>query len=49
MGRSALYAIIAILIIIIIAGGSYWYLQEHQKPSLEIQVDQDGLSIEGNS
>jgi len=47
MSRSGLYLVIGLLVVIIIGGGYYLY-QESQKPSLEIRLDEQGLSIDGN-
>jgi hypothetical protein len=48
MSRNALYAIIAVLVVVVIGFGIYTY-QQQNKPGLEVRVDNNGLSIEGNS
>lgn len=48
MSRNGLYAIIAILLVAVVAGGIYWYQQEQAEPALRINVDENGLSVEGN-
>jgi hypothetical protein len=48
MTRSSLYGVIAILGAIVVAFGIYFVYLETQKPSLEIKVDGQGISIDGN-
>ena len=47
MSRSALYGAIAILVVILAGVGFYAY-QQSQRPALEVQVDGNGLKINGN-
>ncbi|HEY4199526.1 MAG TPA: hypothetical protein VGM83_03110 [Devosiaceae bacterium] len=47
MSRSALYGLIAILVIIVIAFGVYTY-QQQNRPGVEVRVDNNGLSVTGN-
>ncbi|GAA4182986.1 MULTISPECIES: hypothetical protein [Shinella] len=48
MSRDALYMIIGALVVVV-AGFSYYAWQEEKKPDgVEIRLDQQGLSIEGN-
>lgn len=48
VNRNALYMIIGALIVVV-AGFSYYAYQEEKKPDgVEIKVDEQGLSIEGN-
>jgi len=48
MSRNGLYAVIAILVVAVIAFAIYTY-QEQNKPGLEVRVDEQGISIDGNS
>ena len=48
VNRNALYMIIGALIVVV-AGFSYYAYQEEKKPDgVEIKLDEQGLSIEGN-
>jgi len=47
MNRTGLYVVIAILVAALVAFGIYVY-NEQNKPGLEVRVDGEGLSIEGN-
>lgn len=47
MSRNALYAIIAVLVVVLIGVGFYMY-NEQQKPGLAVKVDDGGISIQGN-
>jgi hypothetical protein len=47
MGRNGLYLMIALLAVVAIGLGIYVY-QEQNKPGVEIRLDNNGLSIEGN-
>lgn len=47
MNRSGLYAVIAILIIAVVGFGIYTY-QQQSKPALEVRVDGQGLTVNGN-
>jgi hypothetical protein len=48
MSRNALYGVIAILVIALVAFGIYTY-QEQSRPGIEVRVDEQGVSIDGNS
>ncbi|MFD2648190.1 hypothetical protein ACFSX5_10345 [Devosia albogilva] len=49
MGRSGLYAVIAILAIALVMLAIYAYQQQQTSgPSLEVRVDEQGISIDGN-
>lgn len=48
MSRSALYLIIGILIAAVIGIGAYLIYQEQNRPGLQIEVDDTGISIEGS-
>ena len=47
MSRTGLYAIIAILLVVLVGFGIYMY-QEQSRPGLEVRVDDGGISIDGN-
>ena len=47
MNRNALYALIAVLAVVVIGLGVYIY-NEQQKPGLSITVDETGIDIKGN-
>ena len=47
MSRNGLYAVIAVLLIAIVGFGIYSY-QQQQQPALEVRVDGNGVSIDGN-
>ena len=47
MSRNGLYAIIAILLVVVVGFGIYTY-QEQSRPGLEVRVDDGGISIDGN-
>ena len=46
MNRNALLILIGILVIVAV-GASYLYYQEHQT-GIDIQIDEQGIKIEGN-
>lgn len=48
MSRSSLYVVIAVLAAAIGAFAIYYVWQQSQEPRLEIQLDGNGLRIEGN-
>ena len=47
MSRNGLYAIIAILLVVLVGFGIYTY-HEQSRPGLEVRVDDGGISIDGN-
>ncbi len=47
MSRNSLYLVIGLLAIIAIGLGIYLY-NEQKKPGLELQIDGQGISVEGN-
>jgi uncharacterized protein HemX len=49
MSRTGLYALIAVLLVVVIGFGIYTYQQQQSQPGVEIRVDEEGLSIDGNS
>jgi hypothetical protein len=48
MSRNSLYALVGILTVAVVAFGAYFLYLESQKPSLEIKVNEQGISIDGN-
>jgi len=48
MSRNSLYAIIAILLIAIVGYGIYAYQQQQAQPGIEVRIDEQGVSIDGN-
>jgi hypothetical protein len=46
MNRTALYALIALLAVVVVGLGVYIY-NEQQKPGLSITVDESGIDIKG--
>jgi hypothetical protein len=48
MGRSGLYAVIAVLVVAVIGLGAYLVYQETHKPALAITVDKSGIQVQGN-
>lgn len=48
MTRNGLYAVIAILLIAIVGFAIYTYQQQQARPGIEVRVDEQGISIDGN-
>jgi len=48
MSRNGLYAVIAILLVVVVGYGIYAWQQEQARPGVEVRVDGQGISIEGN-
>lgn len=48
MTRTSLYALIGVLAAVAIALGIYIAYQQSQQPSLQIKVDTNGISVNGN-
>jgi cbb3-type cytochrome oxidase subunit 3 len=48
MSRSGLYALVAVLVVVLIGVGYYAY-QQSQRPAFEVKVDNNGLKINGNA
>ncbi len=48
MNRSTLYAVLAVLAVVVVGLGAYMVYQESQRPALEIRVDEGGIRIDGN-
>lgn len=47
MSRNGLYAVIAILLVAVVGFGIYSY-QQQARPGIEVRVDGNGVSIDGN-
>jgi len=47
MSRNGLYALIAILVVVV-AGVGYYAYEQSQRPSLEVKLDGNGIKINGN-
>jgi len=47
MNRNGLYALIAILLVAVIGFAIYTY-QQQTRPGLEVRLDEQGISIDGN-
>ena len=47
MSRNGLYTVIAILLVAIIGFAIYTY-QQQTRPGIEVRVDEQGISIDGN-
>ncbi len=47
MNRNGLYLVIAVLLIAVVGFGIYIY-QQQNRPGIEVRVDNDGISIDGN-
>ncbi len=48
MSRTSLYGLIGVLVALVIGIGVYFIYIESQKPALEIKVDGNGISVQGN-
>lgn len=48
MSRNGLYAVIALLAVLVVGFGIYTY-QQQSRPGIEVRVDDNGISIDGNS
>jgi hypothetical protein len=48
MSRSGLYGLIIVLVVVLIGLGFYIY-QQQTRPGIEVRVDGNGISVEGNS
>jgi hypothetical protein len=45
MSRNSLYLVIAVLAVIVVGFGIYYLYEEQQKPSLQIKVDGQGITV----
>jgi hypothetical protein len=48
MTSNGLYAVIAILMVAIIGFAIYTYQQQQARPGIEVRIDEQGVSIDGN-
>lgn len=48
MSRNGLYAVIAILLVAVVGFGIYSYQQQQARPGIELRIDEQGVSIDGN-
>ncbi len=48
MSKNSFYLLIGILAVVVVGVGIYLVYQEQQRPRLEIKVDEQGISIDGN-
>ncbi|MBF0679944.1 MAG: hypothetical protein IR164_13510 [Devosia sp.] len=48
MSRNALYALVTILLVALVAFAIYAYQQQQARPGIEVRVDEQGISIDGN-
>lgn len=47
MSRNGLYALVTILLVAVVVLGVYIY-QQQTRPGIEVRVDEQGISIDGN-
>ncbi len=45
MSRNALYLVIGLLAVVVATAAIYFFYHETQKPSLEIKVDGQGITV----
>ena len=48
MNRNGLYAVIAVLLVAVVGFAIYTY-QQQTRPGIEVRVDEQGISIDGNN
>ena len=48
MSRNGLYGLIGVLVVVVVALGGYLIYQQNQQPQLQIQVDKNGIQVNGN-
>ncbi|KKB77809.1 membrane protein [Devosia soli] len=48
MSRNGLYSLVAVLALAVIGFAIYTYQQQQSQPGLEVRIDQQGVSIDGN-
>lgn len=48
MSRNGLYAMIAVLLVAVIGFAIYSYQQQQARPGIEVRIDEQGVSIDGN-
>lgn len=47
MSRNTLYLVIGVLAVIVVAFGIYYFYQRTQEPRLEIRIDEQGITVDG--
>lgn len=47
MSKNTLYLVIGVLAVIVVAFAIYYVYQETQRPRLEIRVDEQGITVDG--
>ena len=45
MSRNTLYLVIGVLAVAVVGFAAYYFYQESQRPSLEIKVDGQGITV----
>ena len=48
MSRNGFYVVIAILLIAVVGFAVYTYQQQQARPGIEVRIDEQGVSIDGN-
>ena len=48
MSRNGLYALVAVLAVAVIGFAIYTYQQQQARPGIEVRIDEQGVSIDGN-
>jgi hypothetical protein len=48
MSRNTLYLVIAVLLVVVVGFGIYYAYQQSQKPSLEIKLGNQGVTVNSN-
>jgi hypothetical protein len=48
MSRNGLYALVAVLAVAVIGFAIYTYQQQQAQPGIEVRIDGQGVSIDGN-
>ncbi len=48
MSRNGLYGLIGVLVVVVVALAGYLLYEQSQKPQLQIQVDKNGIQVNGN-
>ncbi|WP_164730682.1 hypothetical protein [Pelagibacterium montanilacus] len=48
MNRNTLYILLGALIVVVIGLGIYVYQQESEPSGVQVEINEEGLSVEGN-
>ncbi|WEJ58322.1 hypothetical protein [Devosia sp. FJ2-5-3] len=48
MSRNALYALVTVLLVALVVFAIYTFQQQQARPGIEVRVDEQGISIDGN-